>query len=264
MIPHWVPYVLTFSQAIYLAGALPRPQAHGFHGPDSDPPCAETGSDSLEVIGLISASSSNTFSGQQTASGSSSYSDSNTSTYTSAITIVQPNRPATVVISTALSSTQVPTTTSASQNLPDTTGVRASVDEGEAVTNTASECSDNFGDWGKSYVTALRDQYTECQLLNVGAYEHVWADSQLDISDNHIYSDDHGTVDNLRNHRRNLHSHQYSSRINIDDIKRWLRGNYHWNGPDRYNHSCINHVNWHDSYHINNNWLSDHNPNVSS
>ena len=133
MIPHWVSYVLTFSQAIYLAGALPRPQAHGFHGPASDSPCAETGSDSLEVIGLIPASSSNTFSGQQSASGSSSYSDSNTSTYTSAITIIQPNRPATVVISTALSSTQVPTTTSASQNSPDTTGVRGSADERRSI-----------------------------------------------------------------------------------------------------------------------------------
>ena len=124
MLSCWVSYALTFSQAIYLAGALPRPQAHGLYGPESDSPCANTGSDSPEVFAMNPASSANTLSARQTASGSSSYTDSNVSTYTSAITIIQPDRRPTVATSTDLSSTQVPTTTSASQSSPDTTGVR--------------------------------------------------------------------------------------------------------------------------------------------
>jgi hypothetical protein len=121
MIPRWVPYVLTFLQAIYLAGALPRPQAHGVYGPDTGSPCSDTGPELFAESPTIPA---NTLSARQTASAASSFPDSTSSTYTSAITIVQPGRPVTVVTSTDLSSTQVPTTTSASQTLPDTTGVR--------------------------------------------------------------------------------------------------------------------------------------------
>jgi hypothetical protein len=73
-------------------------------------------------------SSTDTLSARQTASGA-SYTDPNTSTYTSAITIIQPSRSPSLVTSTDLSSTQVPTTTSASQSSPDTTGVRASTHE---------------------------------------------------------------------------------------------------------------------------------------
>lgn len=127
MIPCRLSLVLTFSQAVYIAGALPKPQAHGLDTPGSDSPCADTGSDPPEVLAMDLASSTNTLSAQQTPSGSSSYTDSNTSIYISAITIIQPNRPLTVVTSTDLSSTQVPTTSSASQSSPDTTGVRASI-----------------------------------------------------------------------------------------------------------------------------------------
>lgn len=132
MIPTWVPYVLTISQAMYLVGALPRPQAHGLYGPESDPECSESGSDPPEILVIGSPYYTNTLSARQTPAAS-SYTDANTSTYTSAITVVQPDRPLTVVTSTALSSTQVPTTTSAAQISPDTTGVRAIIGGGRHV-----------------------------------------------------------------------------------------------------------------------------------
>ena len=110
MLLSWVSGLLTFSQVIYLAGALPRPQNLGEclvawrHKRNLQDCCSKS-----EIMLTDAATAQTTTLGL---------------TYTSAITFLDVDLDVQVVTSTDIPSTQTPTTTTlVTQNTPDSSGV---------------------------------------------------------------------------------------------------------------------------------------------
>jgi hypothetical protein len=120
MLQMWCQTVLTFSQVIHLARALPRPQDYGQSSTNSPTPCS--GFLELSILDVTAEESA----AASVPCISAQYPDFTETiglTLTSPVTLVDANLQLQVVTSTDLPPVQIPTSTSATQSSPDTSGV---------------------------------------------------------------------------------------------------------------------------------------------